>query len=146
MGPQEVVAAFYDALSTSGPEAAAAYLADDLTIEQPGAPVQGREQWLAMQRMWRAGFPDVTITFAVESVDRDVVRGRTHATGTLTGDLDLSALGLGIVTATGQVVTVETPLAWVVEGEKLVSATAAPEEGTGVQGLLAQLGLTPPQG
>jgi hypothetical protein len=145
MEPQEVVSAFYDALSTSGPDAAVAYLADDLAIEQPGAPVQGLEQWLAMQRMWRAGFPDVTITFDVEAVDRDMVRGRAHATGTLTGELDLGPLGLGTVAATGQVVTVETPLAWTIEGGKLVSATVALEEGTGVQGLLAQLGLTPPQ-
>ena len=71
MGPQEVVAAFYDALSTSGPEAAAAYLADDLTIEQPGVPEQGREQWLAMQRMGRAGFPDVTIMFDISPVCND---------------------------------------------------------------------------
>jgi hypothetical protein len=146
MGPREVVAAFYDALSTSGPEAAAAYLADDVTIEQAGAPVQGRVQWLAMQRMLFAGFPDVTVTFDVESVDRDVVRGRAHATGTLTGELDLGPLGLGTVAATGQVVTVETPLAWTVRGEKLASATVAPEEGAGVQGLLSQLGLTPPEG
>lgn len=39
MGAREVVMAFYEALSTSGPEAAAGYLADDLTVEQPTAPV-----------------------------------------------------------------------------------------------------------
>lgn len=142
MGPQEVVTAFYDALSTSGPEAAAAYLTDDLTIEQPGVPVQGRDQWLAMQKMLRAGFPDVTVTFDVDSVERDVVRGRARATGTLSGELDLGPLGLGVVAATGQTVTVETPIDWTVSGEKLASATVAPEEGAGIQGLLAQLGLT----
>jgi hypothetical protein len=36
--PQEVVQAFYDELSSRGPEAAAAYLADGYVSEQPGAP------------------------------------------------------------------------------------------------------------
>ena len=73
--------------------------------------MQGREQWLTHAEDVAAGFPDVTVTFEVESVEHDVVRGRAHATGTLTGEFDLGPLGLGNVTATGQVVTVETPLA-----------------------------------
>ena len=42
MEPKEVVLAFYDALSNSDPETAAAYLAEDYTSEQPNGPVQDK--------------------------------------------------------------------------------------------------------
>lgn len=99
-----------------------------------------------MQRTFRNAFPDVTITLDVAAVDSDVVRGPARVTGTATGDLDLGVTAPGTLAPTGRVVTMETSITWVVQDEKLFSATVTPEEGSGVQRLLTQLGLTPAQG
>ena len=142
MEPQEVVQAFFDTLNRSGPEAAAAYMADNFVMEQPGAPpVQSSKAWLAGQAMWRASFPDIKYTFELHGVEGNHVRGRSQGTGTHTRDLDLSPLGKGVVAATGKVVTASQVNDFVVEGGKIVSNTAKPDVGGGIPGLLAQLGI-----
>ena len=144
MEPKDVVQAFYDTLNTSGPEAAAAYLAEDYALEQPGAPVQTRDQWLATQRMWRAGFPDLQIIHTAHSVEGNLVHGTSQSTGTHTGDLDLGQLGMGVIAATGKSIGNTIPIDYVVDGDKIVSGVARPAEGSGIPGLLAQLGVEMP--
>jgi hypothetical protein len=141
MEPERVVQAFYDVLNTSGPEAAEAYLAGDYVLEQPGAPVQGREQWLAFQRMWRAGFPDLVITYELHDVEDNVVRGTSRATGTHSADLDLGLLGKAVVPPSGKVLTITQTVAYVVECDQIVSAVSQPDAGSGIPGLLVQLGV-----
>jgi hypothetical protein len=144
MEPQKVVQAFYDELSTSGPETAAAYLAEDYAVEQPGAPVQGKAHWLALWRMWQDGFSDIAIKYELHGVEGNLVRGRSRVTATHTGDLDLGQLGMGVVAATGKSVTTVSAIDFIVEGGKIVSGVAKPEAGGGIPGLLAQLGVETP--
>ena len=59
MDPAEVVKTFFDTLNTSGPEAAAGYLADSYAAETPPFPPRSKEQWVGNQKMFTSAFPDL---------------------------------------------------------------------------------------
>jgi hypothetical protein len=71
--------------------------------------------------------------------------GYNHFTGTHTGDLDLSQMGLGIVPATGKTATAVMSVAHTVEKGKITSSAAKPVANMGFEYVLAQLGVEMPQ-
>jgi hypothetical protein len=52
--------------------------------------------------MFSNAFPDPNEEFEFQSVEGNVVRGLNRTTGTHGGDFDLSAVGLGVISATGK--------------------------------------------
>lgn len=144
MQPEEVVLAFFDALTTSGPDAAADYLAEDFITETPPFPARSKAQWLGSQNMFMSAFPDMHEAFEVHSVDGDVVRGINRASGTHTGDFDLSGMGIGIVAATGKSATTVFSVTHVVKDGKILSTKGKPVDNMGLEGVLAQLGVELP--
>ena len=79
-----------------------------------------------------------------EEGDRVFVTG--HIEGKHTGDLDLSAAGLGVVPASGkQIVFPEATDAWTIKGNQIASIQEIGEN-SGMAGFLAALGLNPPTG
>jgi hypothetical protein len=79
------------------------YLADDFkNIDKDGNVVLNRESFIGMSRMLLASFPDVSFlkTGIREEDDYVVVSG--HNEGTHMNDIDLSAMGVGIVSASGK--------------------------------------------
>jgi hypothetical protein len=65
-----------------------------------------------------------------------------HFEGTHTGDLDLSALGMGVIPASGKrIVTPESKTRFMVEGDQIISSQ--PISG-GFEALLAEIGVMPP--
>ena len=79
-----------------------------------------------------------------EEGDRVFVTG--HIEGKHTGDLDLSAAGLGVVPASGkQIVFPEATEAWTIKGNQIASIQEIGEN-SGMAGFLAALGLNPPSG
>ena len=141
MDPTEVVRAFFNALNTSGPEAAAKYLADSYETETPPTPPLSKEQWIGSQKMFLAGFPNLHETFEVQSVDGNLVRGINRVAGTHSGDLDLSGMGIGIVPTTGKRAKAVVSVTHVVDDGKIISTKGEPVDNMGLENVLAQLGI-----
>ena len=79
------------------------YLADDFqNIDRDGNVVLNRESFIGTSRMLLASFPDISFvkTGIREEDDYVVVSG--HNEGTHMNDIDLSAMGVGIVSASGK--------------------------------------------
>lgn len=84
-------------------EDAWAYLADDFkNIDKDGNVVLNRESFIGMSRMLLSSFPDLSFvkTGIREEDDYVVVSG--HNEGTHINDIDLSAMGVGVVPASGK--------------------------------------------
>lgn len=145
MEPAEVVEAFFDALNISGPEVAADYLTEDYTTESPPFPKRSKEQWLGSQKMFLRAFPDMHEAFEVQRVDGNAFRGINRTTGTHTGDFDLSAMGIGIVPATGRSAETVFSVTHVVKDGKIVSTEGTPVDNMGLEAVLAQLGIEVPK-
>lgn len=144
MDPAEVVKMFFDTLNTSGPEAAADYLAENYTTESPPFPPRSKEQWVGSQKMFSNAFPDMHEAFEIQGVDGNVVRGINRTTGTHTGDFDLSGMGIGVIPATGKLATTVFSVTHVVEDGKIVSTKGEPVDNMGLENVLAQLGIELP--
>jgi hypothetical protein len=69
-----------------------------------------------------------------------------HFEGTHTGDFDLSAMGLGVIPASGKkVVWPDATIKWIVKDDKIVGNENAGGS-AGLEGFLAPLGVKPPSG
>jgi hypothetical protein len=130
--------------SSSIEDVAARYMSADLRMEQEGFPVRDRDGWIASQRMFESSFPDMTEWFEFEGAEGDVVRGASCARGTHTGDLDLTAAGIGVLKATGKVVESRNEVEFTVQDDKVVRMVARPGSGGGIEGVLEQLGVEIP--
>jgi hypothetical protein len=118
------------------------YMTDDFQADGVGfAQPLGAQEWLVVSKALRGGFPDISYNFEIESVEGDVVRSSTQITGTHTGDLDLSPLGMGVIPATGRSISAPREVnESVAAGDKFKSIYFhTPEEG-GLRGILGQIG------
>ena len=85
-----------------------------------GEPAMDKLTWLAMTPMMAGSFPDFDYVVEDMHEDNDGVRVTGHFVGTFTNDLDLSAMGAGVVPATGKKVTWPTSHSLVsVENDKI---------------------------
>jgi len=105
--------------------------------------------WVGMQSLLLAAFPDWS--FNMQDVKEEGNKATTthHITGTHTGDLDLSPMGMPTIPATGKAISLPVEHAEVtVEGGKIVKmhvADVSPDGG--VPGILKQIGVEmPPPG
>ena len=106
--------------------------------------IHPKEQWLGSQNMFLSAFPDMHEAFEVQSVDGNVVRGINRTTGTHTGDFDLSAIGIGVIAATGKSAKTVIAVTHVVDDGKIVSTRGKPVDNMGIEAVLAQLGVELP--
>lgn len=126
-------------------EAAAAYFSDDFqNFDKDGNVALTKEGFVGMARMMSASFKDYGFVSTNLRDEGDFVIMTGHFQGTHTGDLDLSAMGLGVVPASGKkIVWSEASAKLTVEGNKIVRME--PYAGAaGLQAFLAALGLGPP--
>jgi predicted ester cyclase len=87
------------------PEVSYGHLADDYQwVDSIGSPPMNKQAWMGMASTMRAAFPD--LGFAIDEVHQDGndVMLTGHFTGTFTNDMDLSAMGMGVLKATGKAV------------------------------------------
>jgi predicted ester cyclase len=85
------------------PAMSAMYLTDDFTSTDAGGnPPLNKVAWLGMGNMLRASVPD--LKFAIEDIaeEGDQVKVTGRFTGTFQNDLNLSAMGMGTIPATGR--------------------------------------------
>jgi predicted ester cyclase len=146
MNIQELAETFTGLLNSADFDTAASYLSEDFKFS--GAvpkPVDGK-QWIGILKTMKNAFPDFKMNVRIQSVEGNVIKSVNQLTGTHTGDFDLSAMGMGIIPPTGKsfVNARESGVTTVKDG-KITSNHITPVEGGGLMGILAQLGVQPPQ-
>lgn len=120
------------------------YLSDDFkTFDADGNVTLDKKAYTGMSMLIFKSFPDYKAVFSEkrEEEDGSVVLS-FHFEGTHKGDLDLSAMGMGVIPASGKkVVWPESTSKWTVVGDKIVSIQAITG---GVEDFLGALGVKLP--
>ena len=145
MSALEMASKLFQAIEAKDTTAAAKLISDDFTFSGPvPQPISGGE-WLAMQEGLGKAFPDWKFNSADLREEGGEIRGTVQITGTHKGELDLSALGMPNVPATGKTVNLpREEITLSVSNGKFTSLTTAATEGAGVMGILSQLGVKLP--
>jgi predicted ester cyclase len=135
----------FQAIEAKDTTAAAKLLSDDFTFSGPvPQPISGGE-WLAMQQGLSKAFPDWKFNAANLREEGGKVRCAVQITGTHKGELDLSALGMPKLPATGKSVKLpREEITLSVSNGKFTSLSVPPTDGGGVMGILSQLGVKVP--
>jgi predicted ester cyclase len=146
MSTRDLAEAFIKAFEAGDFDTVASYLSDDFAFSGPTPQPVGKDEWIWMSKVLKAGFPDLRYNIRVIGVEGNVVRTVLQLTGTHTADLDLSFMGMGIIPATGgRVSNPEEKGETTVEGDKIVAMHVHSTPETGLAGMLAQLGVQLPQ-
>jgi predicted ester cyclase len=147
MQPQEVAQAFVGAFNAGDWDTVASYLSDDFQFSGPVPEPVGAAEWLGISTVFQVAFPDINYNLRVVSVEGNVVKTTSQIKGTHTGDLDLSMLGMGVIPPTGKSFSLPAESGEAtVEGGEVTSIHIHSGEGSGIMGILGQLGLKPPSG
>ncbi len=100
--------------------------------------------WMAIGASLKSAFPDLDYQFRIEGVDENIVRFSTQFKGTHTGDLDLTAMKMGIISATNKhIVTDREHGIAVVRNGKVISWAMEPIKCTNLFTLLEHLDASP---
>jgi hypothetical protein len=146
----DYIRAYLDEVWASGstPEApmewAETHLSDDFQfLDKDGNVTMDRAGYIGFGHLLLASFNDMKFLYSDIRGDGDDVIVNSHWEGTFTGDLDLSAMGMGVIPASGKkIVWPESSSKWEIEGEKVVSIQDFSTGGVGE--FLAPLGVKPP--
>ncbi len=128
----DVYKAFHEASVADPPasitEANETYLSDDFqNLDQDGNVIMDRQTYIGMTQILTNAFKDFTAVIGDTREEGDSVLVTYHFEGTHTSDLDLSAMGMGVIPASGkEIVWPEADSKITVEGGKIAKL-----EGTG---------------
>lgn len=124
-------------------EAAEKYFSDDFqNLDQDGNVLMDKAAYLGFGQLLFASFDDFKFVYGDLRPEGDGVIVKGHWEGTHTGDFDLSAMGMGVIPASGKkIVWPDGDSKWKAEGDKIVSIQ---ELAGGMVDFLAPLGVTPP--
>lgn len=145
----DVVRTFIDAAWTNPPasviEANETYLSDDFqSLDKDGNVVLTKETQIGMVHLLTAAFKDFKGFYSDVHEEGDSVIVSSHFEGTHTGDLDLTAMDMGVIPASGKkIVWPETTIEVKIEGDKIVSTKPYGDSG-GIEAFLEPLGVTLP--
>jgi predicted ester cyclase len=145
MDTKATVQSLMDAIQMGNFEKAKNYLSSDFKFSGPvPQPISGAE-WIGLSANLKAAFPDLNYQFKILSVDGDTANISAELKGTHKGDLDLTAMHMGIIPATGNSfrATREHGKVMVRDG-KIISLANEPTEGAGLMAILGQLGVKVP--
>ncbi len=147
MNAVEATNKLFELIESRETGAAAELLSGDFTFAGPVPdPINGAA-WLGLHDSMNAAFPDFSFNLKDVQQAGDAVQGTLELSGTHSSELDLSALGMPNVPATGKSFQLPPePVTVTIEDDKITSVRAAKVEGGGVMGILSQLGIeAPPQ-
>ena len=145
----DVYKAYYEASRTNPPssniEAIKTYLSDDFqSLDKDGNVLMNKEAYVGMVQLIFAAFKDFTYVLGGVREEGDSVIVNGHFQGTHTGDFDLSAMGMGVIPASGKkIVWPEASNEFNIEGGKIVSIKPYGDSG-GLEAFLAALGVKAP--
>ncbi len=123
----DVYKKYYEAAWADPPasivEAGETYLSDDFkNFDKDGNVIGDKAAYIGMTNLLAAAFKDFKAVYSDIREEGDSVIVSSHFEGTHTGDLDLSAMGMGVVPASGKkIVWPESRLKFKIEGDKIVS-------------------------
>jgi predicted ester cyclase len=145
----DVVRSFINASWTNPPssiiKANQAYLADNFqSLDKDGTPVMNKEAYINLASTLTSAFGDIKWVLHGLRQDGDGVIMSGHFEGTHTGEVDLSAMGLGVIKPTGKkIVWPEALVEYKVDGDKILSERAY-GGASGLDAMLAPLGIKLP--
>jgi predicted ester cyclase len=142
---EEIAEAYAEAFNAGDLDTLADLLADDFQFSGPVPEPMGRDQFLGLlELMWNA-FPDIRFNTRLVGINRNVVHFTNQLTGTHTGDLDLSFVGMGVIPPTGRSFSMAREDGEsVIEDGYIVSTNIPPTNGAGLIAILQQLGIRVP--
>lgn len=122
------------------------YLSDDFQFIDPsGQLTMGKQEYIGFASLIFAAMPDIKYVRSDIHEEGDYVIVSGHFEGTFENDLDLSAMGLGVIPASGKKVAwKESTERYVVKGDKIVKSEPIAGAG-GFEEFLAPLGVKMPQ-
>ena len=145
MNAEEITRAIYAAIESGDMDAVGSHLSDDFLFSGPVPEPIGFEPWSGMQKLMLAALPDWSFNLSDVRVTGSVAHATHQITGTHTGNLDLSALGLPVVPATGKAVKLPVEQADLTfEGSKVTRLHIEVPADGGVAAILQQLGVEMP--
>jgi hypothetical protein len=120
-------------------------LANNFQFSGPVPQAINAASWIVMNKDLKAAFPDINYRFKVEGMHGDVVKVSTQMSGTHSGNLNLTSIGMGTIPATGKAFSAAHEYGRVtVRGNKVILFAQEPTRGAGIVAILGQLGITPP--
>ena len=134
------------ALENHDTNAVRATLAANFMFDDPSSPAGpvNADQWLYLTDMMFRAFPDFSYNFVIEGEEGNQVWVSTQFQGTHTGDWDLSAMGMGVIPASGKSFLVSRSMSrgTVNKAGKIerIEVTEQDDNG-GLPGMLRQLGV-----
>ena len=128
---------------SSAVEAATKYFSDDYQgLDKDGNVISGKAAYVAIAQHLMNAFKDFKGVVHDISEEAGSVIMTFHWEGTHTGNFDLSAMGMGVIPASGKrIITPESKTRFMVEGSQIIGSQ--PISG-GFEWLLAAIGVTPP--
>ena len=145
MNTKETVQSLMDAVQMGDFKKAKSYLSNDFEFSGPvPQPISG-DEWMGLSANLKAAFPDLNYQFKIVSVDGDTANITAQLRGTHKGDLDLTAMHMGVIPATRKSFNAALEHGKVrVRNEKITSLMNEPTEGAGLMAILDQLGVKVP--
>lgn len=145
MSKKDTAEAFLAKINTLDIQGAAPYCTDNFRYSGPFPKPLSLHEWNESAQPYRKAFPDWNFNARIEREEADIVHITAHVTGTHTGELDLTALDMGVVPATGKPVALPvTSGRLTFKGDKIANLHFDMVEGAGIPGILAQLGVSAP--
>ena len=145
MDVKQVAEEFVAAFNAGDIKKCRAYLTDEFTFSGPVPEPTSADQWMGIIKGMRAAFPDLNYNAKVTGVQGDKVMTTTQLTGTHKGDWDLSAMGMGVIPPTGKSFSNPKEEGFMcIENGKVTSYFINAKEGSGIAGILKQLGVQVP--
>ncbi len=145
----DVYKAYRDASWANPPssniEAIETYFSDDFqSLDKDGNVVMNKEAYTGMVQLLFAAFKDFTYVTSDLREEGDSVFVSGNFEGTHTGDFDLSAMGIGVIPASGKkIVWPKASNEFKIEGDKIVGIKPYGDSG-GMEAFLAALGVKVP--
>ena len=145
MNPKDTVQAMMDAIQMGDFESAKSYLSNDFKFSGAVPEPISRQEWIEMSTNLKAAFPDLDYQFTTDGSSGDTVNVSAQLRGTHKGNLDLTAMHMGVIPATGKSFKAarEHGKAMLRDG-KVISLALDPTQGAGLMAILDQLGIKIP--
>ena len=145
MDTRSTVQSLMDAIQMGNFEKAKSYLSNDFRFSGPIPEPVGGQEWIGMSANLKAAFPDLNYQFKIVSVDGNTANITAQLKGTHKGDLDLTAMHMGVIPATNKSFNAALEHGKVrVRDGKITSLMNEPTEGAGLMAILGQLGVKVP--